>query len=72
MGMDSAIMYESRITELDEQQGAYTELKAARDYCEHMHGIRTDSMLELSYEARKRIHNLQVLYLGGAAGPHRG
>ena len=52
-------MYESRITELDEQQGAYTELKAARDYCEHMHGIRTDSMLELSYEARKRIHNLK-------------
>ena len=59
VGTDSAIMYESRITELDEQQGAYTELKAARDYCEHMHGIRTDSMLELSYEARKRIHNLK-------------
>ena len=59
VGTDSAIMYESRITELDEQQGAYTQLKAARDYCEHMHGIRTDSMLELSYEARKRIHNLK-------------
>ena len=59
VGTDSAIMYESRITELDEQQGAYTELKAARDYCEHMHGIRTDSMLELSYEARKRSHNLK-------------
>ena len=59
VGTDSAIMYESRITELDEQQGAYTEMKAARDYCEHMHGIRTDSMLELSYEARKRIHNLK-------------
>ena len=59
VGTDSAIMYEGRITELDEQQGAYTQLKAARDYCEHMHGIRTDSMLELSYEARKRIHNLK-------------
>mgnify|MGYP000767004917 FL=1 len=59
VGTDSAIMYESRITELDEQQGAYTELKAARDYCEHMHGVRTDSMLELTYEARKRIHNLK-------------
>ena len=59
VGTDSAIMYESRITELDEQQGTYTQLKAARDYCEHMHGIRTDSMLELSYEARKRIHNLK-------------
>ncbi len=56
---DSAIMYGSRIEELDEQQGAYRELTAARDFYEHMRGVRTDSMLELSYEERKRIHNLK-------------
>ncbi|NCB29948.1 MAG: pyridoxal-phosphate dependent enzyme [Clostridia bacterium] len=56
---DSAIMYESRVKELDEKQGAYSQLKAARDYCEHMHGVRTDAMLELSYEQRKRVHNLK-------------
>ena len=56
---DSAIMYTSRIDELNEQQGAYDMLTAARDYSEHLHGVRTDSMLELSYQDRKRIHNLK-------------
>ena len=56
---DSSVMYTSRIEELNEQQGAYSELVAARDYAEHMHGVRTDNMEELSYEARKRIHNLK-------------
>ncbi|MEG1548538.1 MAG: pyridoxal-5-phosphate-dependent protein subunit beta [Clostridia bacterium] len=56
---DSAIMYTSRIDELNEQQGSYDMLAAARDYSEHLHGVRTDSMMELSYEERKRIHNLK-------------
>ncbi len=59
VGTDSAIMYESRIRELDEQQGAYSTLVAARDYAEHLHGIRTDSMQELTYQDRKRVHNLK-------------
>ncbi|MDO4568496.1 MAG: pyridoxal-5-phosphate-dependent protein subunit beta, partial [Clostridia bacterium] len=56
---DSAEMYQSRIAELDAQCGEYTELDAARDYGVHLLGIRTDNMLELTYEARKRIHNLK-------------
>jgi cysteine synthase len=56
---DSAVMYESRIEELNERQGDYRELTAARDYWQHMRGVRTDSMLELSYMERKRIHNLK-------------
>ena len=56
---DSAIMYESRVRELDEQQGAYTELAAAYDFARHLQGVRTDAMLELSYQDRKRIHNLK-------------
>lgn len=59
VGTDSAEMYGSRIDELDEQQGAYKDSVATRDYYEHMHGVRTDSMEELTYETRKRIHNLK-------------
>ena len=56
---DSAVMYESRIRELDEQQGEYDLLTAARDFSEHLRGVRTDSMQELSYAERKRVHNLK-------------
>ena len=56
---DSAIMYESRIKELDEQKGAYSELAAAADYAEHLKSMSTDNMLELSYIDRKRVHNLK-------------
>lgn len=59
VGTDSAEMYTSRIAELNEQQGAYDMLTAARDYSEHLHGIRTDNMEELTYAARKRVHNLK-------------
>ena len=56
---DSSIMYSSRITELDEQQGEYSLLTAARDFSEHLRGVRTDAMKELSYEDRRRVHNLK-------------
>lgn len=56
---DSAIMYESRITELDEAQGKYSELAAAEDFAKHLCSVRTDAMKELTYEERRRIHNLK-------------
>ena len=56
---DSAIMYTSRIEELNEQKGAYDAFAAAEDFAEHLKGIRTDNMQELTYEDRKRIHNLK-------------
>ena len=56
---DSAIMYESRIKELDEQKGAYSELAAAADYAGHLKSQGIDNMLELSYIDRKRVHNLK-------------
>jgi hypothetical protein len=34
-------------------------LTAARDFSEHLHGLRTDSMAELTYADRKRVHNLK-------------
>ncbi|MEN6417703.1 MAG: pyridoxal-5-phosphate-dependent protein subunit beta [Clostridiaceae bacterium] len=59
VGTDSAVMYASRIQELAEADGAYTTAMAAADFAEHLHGIRTDVMEELTYTARKRIHNLK-------------
>ena len=59
VGTDSSDMYQSRIKELEEQYGAYGEAPAAADYAEHLHGIRPDTMQELTYADRKRVHNLE-------------
>jgi len=56
---DSAVMYQSRIKELQDADGDYTPTMAAVDYNTHLRGIRTDNMQELTYEDRKRIHNLK-------------
>lgn len=56
---DSAEMYGSRIEELNEAHGAYSTHEAALDHGLHMLGLKTDSMLELTYADRKRVHNLK-------------
>ena len=56
---DSAVMYGSRIEELNEQFGAYTEQEAALDHARHILDLKTDNLLELTYTERKRIHNLK-------------
>ena len=56
---DSAVMYQSRIEELNEMHGAYNAEEARLDHNLHMLGLKTDSMMELTYEDRKRIHNLK-------------
>ena len=56
---DSADMYGSRIQELAEEYGPYDAKAAAVDHNLHMLGLRTDSMEELTYPARKRVHNLK-------------
>ena len=56
---DSAAMYGSRVEELNEQFGAYSNQQAAVDHALHMLGQRTDNLLELRYTDRKRIHNLK-------------
>ena len=55
---DSCEMYESRIDELREERGTYTRDNALRDY-EVLQGISDDSVLELTYTEKKRIHNLK-------------
>lgn len=57
---DSAEMYQSRLKEMEaERGGEYNTLNAAIDYNRHVQGLRTDSMEELNYQSRKRIHNLK-------------
>ena len=57
---DSAEMYQSRLEEMRaEKGGKYETLDAAIDYHRHVLGLRTDSMEELTYQSRKRIHNLK-------------
>ncbi|HWR60340.1 MAG TPA: pyridoxal-phosphate dependent enzyme [Clostridia bacterium] len=57
---DSAEMYQSRLKEMEaERGGEYNALNAAIDYNRHVQGVRTDSMEELNYQSRKRIHNLK-------------
>ena len=56
---DSAVMYGSRIQELNEQYGAYSQREAALDHAIHILNLKTDSMMELTYQERKRVHNLK-------------
>ena len=56
---DSMELYQSRLAEARKQNGDYGKEDAARDYSLHLAGIKTDSMMELRYPDRKRIHNLK-------------
>jgi cysteine synthase len=56
---DSMELYESRLREMHEEHGEYTTTDAAVDYHEHLLGLHTDNMEELTYPDRKRVHNLK-------------
>ena len=56
---DSFAMYESRLDELRQADGAYTPVNAAVDFAKHLQGQKTDNLLELTYAERKRVHNLK-------------
>jgi hypothetical protein len=56
---DSAVMYGSRIEELNQMYGAYSTVSAQLDHHLHMLNLKTDNMEELTYASRKRIHNLK-------------
>lgn len=57
---DSAEMYQSRLQEMEAERGRkYEMLDAAIDHNRNVLGVRTDSMEELTYQSKKRIHNLK-------------
>ena len=56
---DSMELYRSRIHEMNQEFGPYSERDAAADFAHHLHGQSTDNMLELRYTDRRRVHNLK-------------
>lgn len=56
---DSMDLYGSRLVEMHEEFGEYTDLNAAAHFARYLHGENTANMLELRYPDRKRIHNLK-------------
>ncbi|OIO23556.1 MAG: pyridoxal-5-phosphate-dependent protein subunit beta [Ignavibacteria bacterium CG1_02_37_35] len=56
---DSMELYGSRLEEMNDKYGKYSELDAAKSFHKSLQGQRTDNMLELNYQDKKRIHNLK-------------
>jgi len=56
---DSMQLYGTRIEEYREKFGEFDELAAAETFARDLHGLTTDHLEELTYDGRKRIHNLK-------------
>jgi cysteine synthase A len=56
---DSMELYGSRLKEMQVEYGVYSEIDAAMDYARYLQGVDTDNLMELSYEDRRRVHNLK-------------
>ncbi len=56
---DSMELYQSRLTEMHEEYGEYSETDAAADFSRWLQGESTDNLLELRYEDRRRVHQLK-------------
>jgi cysteine synthase len=56
---DSMELYESRLKEMHEEYGEYSERDAAAHFARYLQGVTTDNMLELSFPDRRRVHNLK-------------
>jgi len=56
---DSMELYGSRLKEMHESFGAYGESDAAAHHARYLAGVTTDHLLELSYQERRRVHNLK-------------
>jgi hypothetical protein len=56
---DSMDLYQSRLEEMHQEFGEYTELDAAVHFAHYLEGLTTDHIQELTYADRRRIHNLK-------------
>jgi len=56
---DSMQLYGSRLKEMHEQHGEYRREDAAAHFARYLAGASTDNLLELSYQDRRRVHNLK-------------
>ncbi|MBN2146642.1 MAG: pyridoxal-phosphate dependent enzyme [Anaerolineales bacterium] len=56
---DSMELYGSRLIEMHEEYGPYSDKDAAADFARYLLGQSTDNLLELTYADRHRVHNLK-------------
>jgi cysteine synthase len=56
---DGMELYESRLHEMHDEYGEYSEVDAAMHYARYLMGLETDHLEELRYTDRKRVHNLK-------------
>ncbi len=56
---DSMELYQSRLQEMHDEHGEYTERDAAANFAQYLVGQTTDHLDELTYEERRRVHNLK-------------
>jgi len=56
---DSMELYESRLAEMHEKFGEYSEIDAAVHYARDLKGTSIDYLQELTYADRRRVHNLK-------------
>ncbi|MBS1250898.1 MAG: Cysteine synthase [Chloroflexi bacterium] len=56
---DSMELYQSRLAEMHEEFGEYSEVDAAAQHARYLAGQSTDHLQELTYEDRRRVHNLK-------------
>jgi cysteine synthase len=56
---DSMELYGSRLEEVRDEQGTYSMDQAAADFENCLIGQETDHVLDMDFEAKKRVHNLK-------------
>jgi len=56
---DSMELYQSRLHEMHEEYGEYSDLDAAAHYGQYLQALTIDHLQELSYLDRRRVHNLK-------------
>eukprot|EP00792_Barthelona_sp_PAP020_P005746 TRINITY_DN2783_c0_g1_i2.p1 TRINITY_DN2783_c0_g1~~TRINITY_DN2783_c0_g1_i2.p1 ORF type:complete len:506 (-),score=165.76 TRINITY_DN2783_c0_g1_i2:494-2011(-) len=56
---DSALMYQSRLKEMQEKDGDFTKYQALFNYQYSLLGQKEDNFIDLHYRQRKRVHHLK-------------
>ncbi len=56
---DSMELYGSRLKEMHDEVGDYSEMDAARTHAQYLEGITPNYLQDLSYEDQRRVHNLK-------------
>lgn len=56
---DSMELYTSRLQEMHEEFGPYSQEHATAHFARYLQGLSTDHLLELTYADRRRVHNLK-------------